>query len=101
MADLAGSRDINAALYAITKGRCIRAHLLLKRHMLLRIFRKIGPFEHQKSVAVALQFYSLLLFFSSGGTVLGLVSDCMGKRAPAVTASLMMAMGALVGYSRE
>lgn len=37
----------------------------------------------------------------SGGTVLGLVSDCMGKRAPAVTASLVLAMGALVGYSRE
>lgn len=36
-----------------------------------------------------------------GGTVLGLVSDCMGKRAPAVSASLMMAMGALVGYSRS
>lgn len=36
-----------------------------------------------------------------GGTVLGLVSDCMGKRAPAVTASLVLAMGALVGYSRS
>lgn len=43
----------------------------------------------------------IVIFPPSGGTVLGLVSDCMGKRAPAVTASLVLAMGALVGYSRE
>uniref|UniRef100_A0A3B5AL20 Sugar phosphate exchanger 3 n=1 Tax=Stegastes partitus TaxID=144197 RepID=A0A3B5AL20_9TELE len=36
-----------------------------------------------------------------GGTVQGLISDFMGKRAPVLTVSLVLAMGALVGYSRS
>ncbi|XP_062338807.1 sugar phosphate exchanger 3 [Osmerus eperlanus] len=36
-----------------------------------------------------------------GGTVLGLLSDCLGKRAPVLALSLLLAMGALVGYSRS
>ncbi|KAM6895871.1 sugar phosphate exchanger 3 [Xenentodon cancila] len=36
-----------------------------------------------------------------GGTVQGLVSDFMGKRSPVLAFSLVMAMGALVGYSRS
>ncbi|KAG7496187.1 sugar phosphate exchanger 3 [Solea senegalensis] len=36
-----------------------------------------------------------------GGTVQGLISDFMGKRAPVLAASLAMAMAALVGYSRS
>uniref|UniRef100_A0A7N8X933 Sugar phosphate exchanger 3 n=1 Tax=Mastacembelus armatus TaxID=205130 RepID=A0A7N8X933_9TELE len=36
-----------------------------------------------------------------GGTVQGLISDCMGKRAPVLSLSLALAMGALVGYSRS
>lgn len=68
--------------------------------MLLQIFRK--GFENLKSESCHHPPISLfVIIFSSGGTVLGLVSDCMGKRAPAVAASLMMAMGALVGYSRK
>ncbi|XP_008314101.1 sugar phosphate exchanger 3 [Cynoglossus semilaevis] len=37
----------------------------------------------------------------AGGTVLGLISDLVGKRAPVLTVSLALAMGALVGYSRS
>ncbi|XP_035807299.2 sugar phosphate exchanger 3 [Amphiprion ocellaris] len=36
-----------------------------------------------------------------GGTVQGLISDFMGKRAPVLALSLALAMGALVGYSRS
>ncbi|XP_070784700.1 sugar phosphate exchanger 3 isoform X4 [Enoplosus armatus] len=36
-----------------------------------------------------------------GGTVQGLISDLMGKRAPVLALSLALAMGALVGYSRS
>ncbi|TDG96784.1 hypothetical protein EPR50_G00232340 [Perca flavescens] len=36
-----------------------------------------------------------------GGTVQGLISDCMGKRAPVLAMSLALAMGALMGYSRS
>ncbi|XP_075967531.1 sugar phosphate exchanger 3 [Anarhichas minor] len=36
-----------------------------------------------------------------GGTVQGLISDCMGKRAPVLAISLLLAMGALVGYSNS
>uniref|UniRef100_A0A3Q0RS32 Sugar phosphate exchanger 3 n=1 Tax=Amphilophus citrinellus TaxID=61819 RepID=A0A3Q0RS32_AMPCI len=36
-----------------------------------------------------------------GGTVQGLISDFMGKRAPVLVVSLMLAIGALVGYSRS
>uniref|UniRef100_A0A3Q3VN41 Sugar phosphate exchanger 3 n=1 Tax=Mola mola TaxID=94237 RepID=A0A3Q3VN41_MOLML len=36
-----------------------------------------------------------------GGTIQGLISDFMGKRAPVVAVSLVLAMGALVGYSRS
>ncbi|KAM8908455.1 sugar phosphate exchanger 3 isoform 2-T2 [Spinachia spinachia] len=36
-----------------------------------------------------------------GGTVQGLISDFMGKRAPVLAISLALAMGALVGYSNS
>ncbi|XP_031438934.1 sugar phosphate exchanger 3 [Clupea harengus] len=36
-----------------------------------------------------------------GGTVQGLISDVLGKRAPVIALSLLMAMGALVGYSHS
>nr|XP_040028811.1 sugar phosphate exchanger 3 isoform X1 [Gasterosteus aculeatus aculeatus]XP_040028812.1 sugar phosphate exchanger 3 isoform X1 [Gasterosteus aculeatus aculeatus]XP_040028813.1 sugar phosphate exchanger 3 isoform X1 [Gasterosteus aculeatus aculeatus] len=36
-----------------------------------------------------------------GGTVQGLISDLMGKRAPVLAISLALAMGALVGYSNS
>ncbi|XP_069048120.1 sugar phosphate exchanger 3 [Lepisosteus oculatus] len=36
-----------------------------------------------------------------GGTVQGLISDFMGKRAPVLAVSLLLAMGSLVGYSRS
>uniref|UniRef100_A0A7N6AKD3 Sugar phosphate exchanger 3 n=1 Tax=Anabas testudineus TaxID=64144 RepID=A0A7N6AKD3_ANATE len=36
-----------------------------------------------------------------GGTVQGLISDFMGKRAPVLALSLAAAMGSLVGYSRS
>ncbi|XP_056131603.1 sugar phosphate exchanger 3 [Lampris incognitus] len=36
-----------------------------------------------------------------GGTVQGVVSDYMGKRAPVLAVSLLLAMGALVGYSHS
>ncbi|XP_076007733.1 sugar phosphate exchanger 3 [Genypterus blacodes] len=36
-----------------------------------------------------------------GGTVQGLISDIIGKRAPVLAVSLVFAMGALVGYSRS
>lgn len=42
-----------------------------------------------------------MLFFVSGGTFQGLISDFMGKRAPVLVISLMLAIGALVGYSRK
>lgn len=31
----------------------------------------------------------------------GLISDFLGKRAPVLCISLLLAMGSLVGYSRE
>ncbi|XP_036373872.1 sugar phosphate exchanger 3 [Megalops cyprinoides] len=36
-----------------------------------------------------------------GGTVQGLISDCLGKRAPVLAVSLLLAMGSLVGYSHS
>uniref|UniRef100_A0A671QSL8 Sugar phosphate exchanger 3 n=1 Tax=Sinocyclocheilus anshuiensis TaxID=1608454 RepID=A0A671QSL8_9TELE len=36
-----------------------------------------------------------------GGTVQGLISDLLGKRAPVLAISLLLAMGALVGYSHS
>ncbi|KAG1925583.1 sugar phosphate exchanger [Pimephales promelas] len=36
-----------------------------------------------------------------GGTVQGLISDLLGKRAPVLVVSLLLAMGALVGYSHS
>ncbi|XP_034019660.1 sugar phosphate exchanger 3 [Thalassophryne amazonica] len=36
-----------------------------------------------------------------GGSVQGLISDWMGKRAPVLAVSLAVAMGSLVGYSRS
>ncbi|XDV25346.1 hypothetical protein PO909_029272 [Leuciscus waleckii] len=35
------------------------------------------------------------------GTVQGLISDLLGKRAPVLVVSLLLAMGALVGYSHS
>lgn len=42
-----------------------------------------------------------LISLVSGGTIQGLISDFMGKRAPVVVVSLLLAIGALWGYSRE
>ncbi|XP_051976983.1 sugar phosphate exchanger 3 isoform X2 [Xyrauchen texanus] len=36
-----------------------------------------------------------------GGTMLGFVSDLLGKRAPVLAISLLLAMGSLVGYSHS
>lgn len=36
-----------------------------------------------------------------GGTIQGLISDFMGKRSPVLAVSLVLAMGALGGYSRS
>ncbi|XP_068442528.1 sugar phosphate exchanger 3 isoform X2 [Clinocottus analis] len=36
-----------------------------------------------------------------GGTVQGLISDLMGKRSPVLVITLVLAMGALVGYSNS
>ncbi|XP_056281107.1 sugar phosphate exchanger 3 isoform X1 [Pseudoliparis swirei] len=36
-----------------------------------------------------------------GGTVQGLISDFMGKRAPVLVVTLLLAMGALMGYSKS
>uniref|UniRef100_A0A8C9SIT8 Sugar phosphate exchanger 3 n=2 Tax=Scleropages formosus TaxID=113540 RepID=A0A8C9SIT8_SCLFO len=36
-----------------------------------------------------------------GGTVQGLISDFLGKRAPVLAVSLLLAMGSLVGYSHS
>ncbi|KAJ8262039.1 hypothetical protein GJAV_G00161390 [Gymnothorax javanicus] len=36
-----------------------------------------------------------------GGTVQGLISDLLGKRAPVLAVSLLLAMGALVGFSHS
>lgn len=36
-----------------------------------------------------------------GGTLQGLISDFMGKRAPVLAISLLLAMGALMGYSQS
>ncbi|KAG7455805.1 hypothetical protein MATL_G00244910 [Megalops atlanticus] len=36
-----------------------------------------------------------------GGTVQGLISDCLGQRAPVLAVSLLLAMGSLVGYSHS
>ncbi|XP_030633177.1 sugar phosphate exchanger 3 [Chanos chanos] len=36
-----------------------------------------------------------------GGTVQGLISDVLGKRAPVLAVSLLLAVGALVGYSHS
>lgn len=76
-------------------------------------FAKYGAFRGSTTFSVSentsatskcgCQLYvnDLFVLFASGGTVLGLLSDWMGKRAPVVTGSLVLAMGALVGYSRE
>lgn len=54
------------------------------------------------SLDVSCLFLTVLFCFCvSGGTVQGLISDFMGKRAPVLATSLALAMGALVGYSRE
>ncbi|XP_061107768.1 sugar phosphate exchanger 3 [Conger conger] len=36
-----------------------------------------------------------------GGTVQGLISDCLGKRAPVLAVSLVLAMASLVGFSHS
>lgn len=40
-------------------------------------------------------------FVSAGGTVQGLISDMLEKRAPVLAISLILAVGSLFGYSRE
>lgn len=42
-----------------------------------------------------------MLFVSEGGTLQGFVSDVLEKRAPVLALSLLLAIGSLVGYSRE
>lgn len=37
----------------------------------------------------------------TGGTIQGLISDMLQKRAPVLAISLLLAVGALFGYSRE
>ena len=59
-------------------------------------------FIHKHSQGLVFSSLCLCHCFSvSGGTVQGLISDFMGKRAPVLAVSLALAMGALVGYSRE
>lgn len=36
-----------------------------------------------------------------GGTLQGFISDVLQKRAPVLALSLLLAVGSLVGYSRE
>lgn len=48
---------------------------------------------------VSIRFW--LIYFLLGGAIQGLISDFMGKRAPVVIVSLVLAIGALWGYSRE
>lgn len=40
-------------------------------------------------------------FFFLGGTIQGLISDVLQKRAPVLAISLLFAVGSLFGYSRE
>lgn len=40
-------------------------------------------------------------FFFAGGTIQGLISDVLQKRAPVLAISLLFAVGSLFGYSRE
>lgn len=46
-------------------------------------------------------FYYDTLFVPKGGTLQGFISDVLQKRAPVLALSLFLAIGALVGYSRE
>lgn len=43
----------------------------------------------------------LHLFVLEGGTLQGFISDMLQKRAPVLALSLLLAIGSLVGYSRE
>lgn len=46
--------------------------------------------------------FPLTVFFVlEGGTLQGFVSDVLQKRAPVLALSLFLAVGSLVGYSRE
>lgn len=40
-------------------------------------------------------------YFLTGGTIQGLISDVLQKRAPVLAVSLLFAVGSLFGYSRE
>lgn len=40
-------------------------------------------------------------FVLKGGTLQGFISDVLQKRAPVLALSLLLAIGSLVGYSRE
>lgn len=42
-----------------------------------------------------------MLFVLPGGTLQGFISDVLQKRAPVLALSLFLAVGSLVGYSRE
>lgn len=42
-----------------------------------------------------------MLFVLEGGTLQGFISDVLQKRAPVLALSLFLAVGSLVGYSRE
>lgn len=44
---------------------------------------------------------TVMLLFLTGGTIQGLISDVLQKRAPVLAVSLLFAVGSLFGYSRE
>ena len=43
----------------------------------------------------------LHFFVLEGGTLQGFISDMLQRRAPVLALSLLLAIGSLVGYSRE
>lgn len=49
----------------------------------------------------ATAFYPRVLFVLEGGTLQGFISDVLQRRAPVLALSLFLAVGSLVGYSRE
>ena len=42
-----------------------------------------------------------MIYCFAGGTIQGLISDVLQKRAPVLATSLLFAVGSLFGYSRE
>lgn len=74
----------------------------VKKKKKKRISPPLFLIHYIMSLDVSCLFLTVLFCFCvSGGTVQGLISDFMGKRAPVLATSLALAMGALVGYSRE